>query len=98
MARYLRQKTGKEPVVVLEATGHYHRGIVAYMERSGFCHRVINPLQSKRAKGTQLRKVKTDATDALYLAEMYYLEMLSLIVNVTSSSWSFSTSQDSMSS
>nr|WP_246302698.1 IS110 family transposase [Paenibacillus plantarum] len=60
----LRQETGKEPVVVLEATGHYHRGLVAYMERSGFCHMVINPLQSKRAKGSQLRKVKTDAADA----------------------------------
>lgn len=43
-------------------------------------------------------KSKNRCTDALYLAEMYYLEMLSLIVNVTSSSWSFSTSQDSMSS
>ncbi|NOU65844.1 IS110 family transposase [Paenibacillus sp. LMG 31461] len=68
----LRQKTGKEPVVVLEATGHYHRGLVAYMDRSGFSHMVINPLQSKRAKGTQLRKVKTDAADAWHLAEMYY--------------------------
>ncbi|OPH47271.1 transposase [Paenibacillus ferrarius] len=68
----LRQKTGKEPVVVLEATGHYHRGLVVYMERSGFCHMVINPLQSKRAKGSQLRKVKTDAADAWHLAEMYY--------------------------
>lgn len=68
----LRQKTGKEPVVVLEATGHYHRGLAAYMERSGICHMVINPLQSKRAKGSQLRKVKTDASDAWHLAEMYY--------------------------
>ncbi|WP_240422023.1 IS110 family transposase [Paenibacillus periandrae] len=68
----LSQKTGKEPVVVLEATGHFHRGLVAYMERSGICHMVINPLQSKRAKGSQLRKVKTDAVDAWHLAEMYY--------------------------
>jgi len=72
MLRDLRQKTGKEPVVVLEATGHYHRELVAYMERSGFCHRVINPLQSKRAKGTQLRKVKTDAADAWHLVDMFY--------------------------
>ncbi|UJF34229.1 IS110 family RNA-guided transposase [Paenibacillus hexagrammi] len=70
--RELRLKTGKEPVVVLEATGHYHRGLVAYMERSGVCHMVINPLQSKRAKGSQLRKVKTDTADAWHLAEMYY--------------------------
>ncbi|MFB6475757.1 hypothetical protein ACFCW7_23135 [Paenibacillus glucanolyticus] len=32
----------------------------------------MNPLQSKRAKWTQLRKVKTDALDAWHLADMYY--------------------------
>ncbi len=32
----------------------------------------MNPLQSKRARGTTLRKVKTDAADAWHLAEMFY--------------------------
>jgi transposase len=68
----LHVKTGIAPVVVLEATGHYHRPLVAYLERSGWNHFVVNPLQSKRAKGTQLRKVKTDAADAWHLADMYY--------------------------
>lgn len=68
----LQRVTGNEPVVVLEATGHYHRGLVAFLERREFRHIVINPLQSKRAKNIQLRKVKTDATDAWHLAEMYY--------------------------
>jgi transposase len=68
----LHQDTGIAPVVVLEATGHYHRALVAYLERSGWTHFIVNPLQSKRAKGTQLRKVKTDAADAWHLADMYY--------------------------
>lgn len=68
----LRQITGLEPVVVLEATGHYHRSLVAYLEREEYQHYIVNPLQSKRAKGTQLRKVKTDAVDAWHLAEMFY--------------------------
>ncbi|SFB63062.1 Transposase [Cohnella sp. OV330] len=68
----LRQITKLEPAVVLEATGHYHRSLVAYLEREGYCHYIVNPLQSKRAKGTQLRKVKTDAVDAWHLAEMFY--------------------------
>ncbi|SDX46952.1 Transposase [Paenibacillus sp. CF384] len=42
------------------------------MKHRGWKHVIINPLQSKRAKGTQLRKVKTDAADAWHLAEMYY--------------------------
>lgn len=68
----LYAETGVNPVVVLEATGHYHRGLVAYLERSGWAHFIVNPLQAKRAKGTQLRKVKTDAADAWHLADLYY--------------------------
>ncbi|MFE6079477.1 transposase [Paenibacillus sp. NPDC057886] len=68
----LQVETGLAPVVVLEATGHYHRALVSYLDRSGYTYYIVNPLQSKRAKGTQLRKVKTDASDAWHLAEMYY--------------------------
>ena len=32
----LKQVTGLEPAVVLEATGHYHRSLVAYLEREGY--------------------------------------------------------------
>ncbi|WP_017688385.1 IS110 family transposase [Paenibacillus sp. PAMC 26794] len=68
----LQVETGVAPVVVLEATGHYHRALVSYLDRSGYTYYIVNPLQSKRAKGAQLRKVKTDAMDAWHLAEMYY--------------------------
>ncbi|WP_340386931.1 IS110 family transposase [Paenibacillus sp. FSL E2-0151] len=68
----LQAETGVAPVVVLEATGHYHRALVSCLNRSGYTYYIVNPLQSKRAKGTQLRKVKTDAADAWHLAEMYY--------------------------
>jgi len=72
LLKELEKSTGFEPAVVLEATGHYHRSLVAYLEREGYQHFIVNPLQSKRAKGTHLRKVKTDAMDAWHLAEMYY--------------------------
>ncbi|KQO18043.1 IS110 family transposase [Paenibacillus sp. Leaf72] len=68
----LEELSGMEPVIVMEATGHYHRGLVAYLVRGTYKHYVINPLQSKRARSTQLRKVKTDAADAWHLADMYY--------------------------
>jgi transposase len=45
---------------------------VSFFTREGIKHFIVNPLQSKRAKGTKLRKVKTDAVDAWNLAEMYY--------------------------
>lgn len=68
----LQEETSTAPVVVLEATGHYHRSLAAYLDRSGITYFIVNPLQSKRAKGTRLRKVKTDAADAWHLADMYY--------------------------
>ncbi|WP_268624384.1 IS110 family transposase [Paenibacillus alvei] len=68
----LKQASGVEPVVVLEATGHYHRSLTGYLKRSGWTHYIVNPLQAKRSKSTQLRKVKTDGADAWHLAEMYY--------------------------
>ncbi|HEY4391171.1 MAG TPA: IS110 family transposase, partial [Paenibacillus sp.] len=68
----LKHTSGVEPVVVFEATGHYHRSLVGYLKRCGWNYYIVNPLQAKRSKGTQLRKVKTDAADAWHLAEMYY--------------------------
>ncbi|UUZ87103.1 IS110 family transposase [Paenibacillus sp. P26] len=68
----LQVKTLVAPVVVLEATGHYHRGLAGYLGRNGWKYVIVNPLQSKRAKGIQLRKVKTYAADAWHLADMYY--------------------------
>lgn len=68
--------TGVEPSVVLEATGHYHRSVVAFLEREGHKVIIINPLQAKRARGAQLRKVKTDEADAWQLAELFFREEL----------------------
>ncbi|MGE7826609.1 IS110 family transposase, partial [Paenibacillus sp. NPDC093718] len=71
-AELIYEQNGQMPMVILEATGHYHRGLVAFLVQVGIPHCIVNPLQSKRARGTKLRKVKTDAADAWHLAEMYY--------------------------
>ncbi|WP_230202505.1 IS110 family transposase [Paenibacillus ihumii] len=68
----LQVRTGEEPVVVLEATGHYHRPVVACLSAIKVSYFIVNPLLSKRTKSAQLRKVKTDKADAWHLAEMYY--------------------------
>ncbi|MCF7754290.1 IS110 family transposase [Paenibacillus xylanexedens] len=49
----LQAETGVAPVVVLEATGHYHRALVSCLNRSGYTYYIVNPLPSNRAKGTQ---------------------------------------------
>ncbi|MEK8129455.1 transposase [Paenibacillus filicis] len=60
----LKIRTMTDPVVVLKETAHYHRGLVAYLEHSGWTYFIVNPLQAKRARAVQLRKMKTDAVDA----------------------------------
>ncbi|RUS47258.1 IS110 family transposase [Cohnella sp. AR92] len=70
--RQLEEQTDIKPVVILEATGHYHRVVVAYLQQMNIEYFILNPLLSKRSKSAQLRKVKTDAADAWHLAEMYY--------------------------
>lgn len=59
-------------VVILEATGHYHRALASYLDGSGYTYYMVNPLQSKRAKGTPLRKVKTDALDAWHQSKALF--------------------------
>lgn len=72
----LKDKTGIQPSVVLEATGHYHAPVVQFLEEHQYLIIIVNPLISHRAKSSSLRKVKTDAIDAYRLCELYYKEDL----------------------
>ncbi|MGQ4669137.1 IS110 family transposase [Metabacillus halosaccharovorans] len=72
----LKDKTGVQPSVVLEATGHYHTPVVQFLEEHQYLLIIVNPLISHRAKSSSLRKVKTDAIDAYRLCELYYKEDL----------------------
>jgi len=72
----VKRETGKQPPIVLEATGHYHASLVQYLEDRGYLLIIINPLISYKAKSSSLRKVKTDAVDAYHLCELFYKEDL----------------------
>lgn len=75
--RFLEQiekNCGTRPDVILEATGHYHLPVTDFLEEHQYVVIVINPLISQRARSSSLRKVKTDASDAHHLAELYYKE------------------------
>jgi transposase len=72
----IKRETGLKPPVVLEATGHYQAPVVHYLEERGYLLIIINPLISYKAKGSSLRKVKTDAVDAYLLCELFYKEDL----------------------
>ncbi|MDR7080572.1 transposase [Neobacillus niacini] len=72
----VKQEAGKKPSVILEATGHYQTPVVQYLEERGYLLIIINPLISYKARGSSLRKVKTDAIDAYLLCELFYKEEL----------------------
>nr|WP_241752052.1 IS110 family transposase [Paenibacillus alvei] len=54
----LKEETGETPAIILEATGHYHRVLVLYLEREGYPVIVVNPLQAQKFRNTQLRRLK----------------------------------------
>ena len=61
--------TCEESGVCLEATGHYGRNLIAFLEAHGYEVFEVNPLlTSNWRKAMSVRKVKNDAVDAEALA------------------------------
>jgi transposase len=59
-----------EPVAVgLEATGHYWLALFDDLTQQGYSVTVINPLQVAAYRRSGIRKVKTDTTDAFWIAD-----------------------------
>ncbi len=59
-----------EPVAIgLEATGHYWLALYDDLTRRGYPVTVINPLQIAAYRRSGIRKVKTDRTDAFWIAD-----------------------------
>ena len=60
---------------VMESTAHYHRILEQHLRRIGVNVTVINPIQSGSLKNLEIRKIKSDRTDAKRLAQMYLFKM-----------------------
>ena len=59
-----------EPVAVgLEATGHYWLALYSDLSQQSYPVTVINPLQVAAYRRSGIRKVKTDTTDAFWIAD-----------------------------
>lgn len=55
-------------LVVMEATGHYWKTLLATLVAHGFAVALLNPLRPHRFAGEDLERTKTDAIDAVGLA------------------------------
>ncbi len=58
-----------DALVVMEATGHYWQNLFATLAAHGFTVALVNPLRTQRFAEEDLRRTKTDAIDALGLAD-----------------------------
>ncbi len=59
-----------EPVVIgMEATGHYWLALYDDLTQRGYAVTVINPLQVAAYRRSGIRKVKTDSSDAFWVAD-----------------------------
>lgn len=63
----------QKPIIVMESTAHYHRIIANFFRKFGYEVIVINPMQSNAIKNISIRKIKSDKTDALRIAQLYRL-------------------------
>ena len=69
MVAQLRAVPG--PVVIgLEATGHYWLALYDELTGQGYAVTVLNPFQVAAYRRSGLRKIKTDATDAFWIADV----------------------------
>ncbi len=64
----LRALSG-EVTVGLEATGHYWLGLYDELTRQGYSVIVLNPLQVAAYRKSGIRKIKKDASDAVWIAD-----------------------------
>ena len=72
LIKYITQ-TDISPVILMEATGHYHYPVLQALLAAGLSPCLINPYLMKKFGDTELRKAKTDRKDALRIAR-YALE------------------------
>lgn len=68
----LDKQTGQASVIVLEATGVYHRGLESFLKDSGVAYIIVNPLQSAKFRKQELRTKKTDKRDCKNIAKVYF--------------------------
>lgn len=61
-------------VIIMEATAHYHQLLANFYRTRDYKVVVINPIQSGALKNINIRKVKSDKTDAYNIALLYRLK------------------------
>lgn len=59
----------EELLIGMESTAHYGENLLSWLFKQGYHVCVINPIQTAALRKTEIRKTKTDKTDALLIAK-----------------------------
>lgn len=59
-----------DTIIAMEATGHYWLNVYSFFSEYEFNIKVVNPIQSDSFRSLSIRKCKTDAVDAVLIAEL----------------------------
>jgi transposase len=62
------KKLDGETKIIMEATGHYHKPILEWLNNEGLRVHVVNPILIKQYGDNSVRKAKTDKKDAMKIA------------------------------
>lgn len=69
------QLTPENTMIGMEATGHYWLALYSYLDKLGFAVTAFNPIQSDVLRDFYIRKTKTDATDAVLIAQVIRMDL-----------------------
>lgn len=74
LQRFLKKRVKTPLHACLEATGHYGDEIALFLHEAGYVVSVVNPAQVKSYGDSQLRRTKTDASDAALIADFCWTQ------------------------
>lgn len=69
LRHFLKKRVKGALHVCLEATGHYGDEVAQFLHQAGYVVSIVNPAQIKSYGDSQLRRTKTDASDAALIAD-----------------------------
>lgn len=69
----IAEKLRAHPVFICETTNVYWKPIYWHLYNQGAMVQTVNPLQTKRARGTRMRKTATDKIDARLVAKVFLM-------------------------
>lgn len=74
----IESKTNETPLIVFEFTGIYHKPLEKFLISQNLKYHIVAPLKAAKARNSEIREQKTDASDCLSLSKLFYSNNLGI--------------------